>query len=230
MENFRASLDKRRSDVSAMFDGVAKRYDLLNSVLTFGLDAGWRRRCVAAVDPRPGERVLDLAAGTGVSSVDYARRGAAVFPVDLSLGMLQVGKQRHASLPFVAGDALALPFEDGSFDAATISYGLRNVEDTVGALTELRRVTKPGGRLVINEFSTPTNRAFRWLYEDVALNIVPAVAAISSNPAAYGYLAESIRAWPDQPGLADLMVEAGWSDVEWSNLAGGIVSLHRGRN
>lgn len=213
-----------------MFDGVAKRYDLLNSILTFGLDGAWRERCVAAIDPQPGESVLDLAAGTGVSSVAYAATGSHVYPVDLSLGMLQVGKSRHPELPFVAGDALALPFADDSFDAVTISYGLRNIEDTLAGLRELRRVTRPGGRIVVNEFSTPTNGAFRWLYEDVALRILPAVAAISSNPPAYTYLAESIRAWPDQPGLADLMVEAGWSNVEWSNLSGGIVALHRGLN
>lgn len=230
MQSFRASLDKRRADVSAMFDGVAKRYDLLNSILTFGLDAEWRRRCVAAIDPQPGENILDLAAGTGVSSVAYAQTGSHVFPVDLSMGMLQVGKQRHAELPFTAGDALALPFEDGSFDAVTISYGLRNVEDTVAALTELRRVTRPGGRIVVNEFSTPTHPVFRWLYQDVALRIVPGVAAISSNPVAYQYLAESILAWPDQTGLADLLAEAGWREVEWSNLSCGIVALHRGRN
>lgn len=230
MHSFRANLDKRRADVSAMFDGVAKRYDLLNSILSLGLDASWRRECVAAVDPRPGESVLDLAAGTGVSSLAHAQAGARVFPTDLSLGMLRVGKQRHPQLPFVAGDALSLPFADDSFDAVTISYGLRNVEHTIEALRELRRVTKSGGRIVVNEFSTPVNPAFRWLYEDVALAVVPTVATISSNPAAYGYLAESIRAWPDQVGLADLMVEAGWSGIEWRNLSHGIVALHRGWN
>lgn len=230
MQSFRATLDKRRADVSAMFDGVARRYDLMNSLLTLGIDAKWREECVDAVAPRTGESVLDLAAGTGVSSVAYAERGATVFPTDLSLGMLTVGKAKRPALPFAAGDALALPFSDASFDAVTISYGLRNVEHTVEALKELRRVTKPGGRIVVNEFSTPSHAAFRWLYEDVALELVPVAAALSSNPAAYGYLAESIRAWPDQRGLADLMAEAGWKDIEWRNLSGGIVALHRGWN
>ena len=228
MQRIRADLDKRRQDVAAMFDAVAKRYDLLNSILSLGLDQQWRRACVEAVAPRRGEAVLDLAAGTGVSSAELAESGAEVYPTDLSLGMLRVGKNHYAQLPFTAGDALALPFADGSFDAVTISYGLRNVEDTHAALAELFRVTKPGGRVVINEFSTPTNRAFRWLYHDVALAAVPLVAAISSNPGAYGYLAESIKQWPSQPELAQWMADAGWGDVEWRNLSGGSVALHRG--
>ncbi len=228
MQSFRADLDKHRSDVATMFDGVARRYDLLNSILSLGLDARWRERCVVAVAPRRGEKVLDLAAGTGVSSVAFAEAGAHVFPTDLSMGMLQVGKQHHPFLPFTAGDALALPYGDDAFDAVTISYGLRNVEDTLAGLRELHRVTKPGGRVVVNEFSTPVQPAFRWLYEDVALAVLPQVAAISSNPAAYGYLAESIRDWPRQEDLADMMAQAGWRDIEWQNLSGGIVALHRG--
>ncbi len=211
-----------------MFDGVAKRYDLLNDVLTFGLDRGWRRRTVAAVAPRRGERVLDLAAGTGTSSAPFAEAGAEVFPTDISMGMLTVGKQHQPGLDFVAGDALHLPYADDAFDAVTISYGLRNVERADLALEEMLRVTKPGGRVVIAEFSTPTHPAFRALYEQVALRIVPLAARISSNPAAYGYLAESILAWPNQSGLADRMAGAGWERIEWTNLAGGIVALHRG--
>lgn len=211
-----------------MFDGVAKRYDLLNDVLTFGLVGGWRRHTAMAVSPVAGETILDLAAGTGTSSVPFAEAGALVFPTDISMGMLTVGKTQQPGLGFVAGDALQLPYADESFDAVTISYGLRNVEDTSGALAEMLRVTRPGGRVVIAEFSTPTNPAFRFLYEQVALRIVPLAARISSNPAAYGYLAESILAWPRQSGLADVMSAAGWDSVEWTNLAGGIVALHRG--
>ena len=210
-----------------MFDGVAKRYDLLNGLMTMGLHKWWRRATVAAVAPRPGERILDLAAGTGTSSAPFAAAGAMVFPTDLSMGMLKVGKQHRPELDFVNGDALKLPFADESFDAVTISYGLRNVENTHEALTELLRVTKPGGRVVINEFSTPTNPLFRMLYEQVALRLIPLVAKVSSNPDAYGYLAESIIAWPDQQRLADLMARAGWVDVEWHDLTGGIVALHR---
>lgn len=223
----RATLDKRRADVSAMFDDVAKRYDLLNALLSFGQERGWRRDTVAAVAPRPGETILDLAAGTGTSSAPFSEAGARVFPTDLSMGMLRVGKQQQPDLQFVNADALRLPYSDASFDAVTISYGLRNVEDTPAALTELLRVTKPGGRIVVNEFSTPSLPAWRWLYEQGALRAVPLMARISSNPVAYGYLAESILAWPDQAGLAALMSEAGWERVEWRNLTGGIVALHR---
>ena len=226
----RATLDKRRADVAAMFDRVAARYDLVNDVLSLGQDRGWRRRTVEAVDPRPGQLVLDLAAGTGTSSEPFERAGATVVPTDLSLGMLQVGKRRRPALSFVAADALRLPYADGAFDAVTISFGLRNVEDTDAALRELRRVTRPGGTLVVCEFSTPTWRPFRALYTDYLVAALPRIAAaVSSNPAAYEYLAESIQAWPDQAALAALLQQAGWQQVEWQNLSGGVVALHRGR-
>jgi methionine biosynthesis protein metW len=229
MHSTRADLNKKRAEVSAMFDGVAARYDLLNSLLSLGRDRGWRRATVEAVAARPGERILDLAAGTGTSSLPFLEAGAHVFPTDLSMGMLRVGKRQQPRLSFVRGDALALPYADDSFDAATISYGLRNVEDTAAALRELLRVTKPGGRLVIAEFSTPTNPALRFAYAQGALRLVPMAAKVSSNPVAYGYLAESILAWPAQEQLADLMAACGWREVEWKNLTGGIVALHRAR-
>ena len=228
MQNQRAGLDKQRADVAAMFDGVAKRYDLFNSVLSLGQVYRWRRATVSAVDPRPGQRILDLAAGTGTSSAALAETGAYVVASDISLGMLEQGRRQQPAIDFVAGDALALPFPDDTFDAVTISYGLRNVENTEAALREMRRVTRPGGRVVIAEFSTPTNGAFRHVYTDYLVAALPRIAKLSSNPVAYGYLAESIMAWPDQAGLADVMARAGWSDVGWQNHAGGIVALHRG--
>jgi demethylmenaquinone methyltransferase/2-methoxy-6-polyprenyl-1,4-benzoquinol methylase len=213
-----------------MFDRVAARYDVANDVLSLGQDRAWRRRTVEAVDPQPGQRILDLAAGTGTSSEPFDRAGATVVPTDLSLGMLAVGKQRRQALSFVAGDALRLPYVDGAFDAVTISFGLRNVEDTAGALRELRRVTRPGGTLVVCEFSTPTWRPFRALYSDYLVAALPRIASVvSSNPAAYQYLAESIQAWPDQAALATVIEAAGWQRVEWRNLSGGIVALHRAR-
>lgn len=227
MEQTRAGLDKAEAEVSAMFDGVAPRYDLFNDLLSLGQDRAWRRETLAAVNPRAGERVLDLAAGTGTSSVPFVSAGAQVVATDLSFGMLKVGKQNHPELTLINGDAHNLPFADDTFDALTISYGLRNVSDTTAALREMWRVTKPGGRLVVAEFSTPTNPAFRRLYQQVALRALPVAARVSSNPVAYGYLAETILAWPDQQGLADLMVEAGWIEVAWRNLTGGIVALHR---
>lgn len=211
-----------------MFDKVAGRYDLLNDVLSLGQDRAWRRATVAAIDPRQGELVLDLAAGTGTSSVALAEQGPVVVAADLSYGMLSEGRRRYPELDFINADALRLPFPDETFDAVTISYGLRNVEDTVGALQEMLRVTRRGGRIVVNEFSTPHNCAFRHVYNNYLLRALPPLAKLSPNPAAYGYLAESILAWPDQAGLADMMVEAGWMDIEWQNLSGGIVALHRG--
>jgi demethylmenaquinone methyltransferase/2-methoxy-6-polyprenyl-1,4-benzoquinol methylase len=228
----RATLDKRRGDVAAMFDRVAARYDLANDVLSLGQDRAWRRQVVQAVDPHPGQLILDVAAGTGTSSEPFAERGAMVIPSDLSFGMLLVGKQRRPSLNFVAADALQLPYADASFDAVTISFGLRNVEDTAAALSEMRRVIKPGGgTLVVCEFSTPTWGPFRTLYSDYLVAALPRIATlVSSNPAAYQYLAESIQAWPDQQRLATMIEKAGWRDVEWRNLSGGIVALHRARS
>lgn len=223
----RAGLDKEPRDVARMFDTVARRYDLTNDVLSMGQDRRWRRRVVELVDPQPGERILDLAAGTGTSSEPFREAGATVVPCDFSLGMLQEGRRRFPHLPFVAGDGMRLPFADASFDAVTISFGLRNIHDPVQGLGELLRVTRPGGRIVVCEFSTPTWEPFDALYSNYLMRALPSIARrTSSNPESYVYLAESIRAWPDQKGLALRMVEAGWGRVEWHNLSGGIVALH----
>jgi len=225
----RASLDKEPHEVAAMFDGVAARYDVTNDVLSMGQTRAWRRAVATAVGARPGERILDLAAGTGTSSVPFQQAGASVVACDFSLGMLGVGRSRNPELDFAAGDALRLPFRDGAFDAVTISFGLRNVADTTAALRELRRVTKPGGRLVVCEFSHPTNGPFRTVYIEYLMRALPTIAQrVASNPEAYVYLADSIRAWPDQKGLATLIRASGWSRVAWRNLTGGIVALHRG--
>lgn len=224
----RADLDKRPAEVQAMFDAVAQRYDLTNDVLSLGQDRRWRTAVLRAVDPRPGDRVLDLAAGTGTSSVPFAERGALVVPCDFSVGMLRVGKRARPSLPFTAGDATRLPFADDSFDAATISFGLRNVVDPDAGLREIRRVVRPGGRLVVCEFSSPTWAPFRTVYLEYLMKALPPIArAVSSSPDAYVYLAESIRAWPDQAALAARLAAAGWQAPEWQNLSGGIVALHR---
>ncbi|MDQ1626794.1 MAG: demethylmenaquinone methyltransferase / 2-methoxy-6-polyprenyl,4-benzoquinol methylase [Actinomycetota bacterium] len=226
----RADLEKEPHEVAAMFDAVASRYDLTNDVLSLGQTRAWRRAVARAVDARPGDRVLDLAAGTGSSSLPFVAAGAFVVACDFSLGMLRVGKQAHPELSLVAGDALRLPFADASFDTSTISFGLRNVTDVDAALGELARVTRPGGRLVVCEFSHPTWRPFRTLYSGYLMRALPSVARrVSSNPDAYVYLAESIRAWPDQPGLAARLQGAGWADVAWADLSYGIVALHRAR-
>jgi demethylmenaquinone methyltransferase / 2-methoxy-6-polyprenyl-1,4-benzoquinol methylase len=226
----RAGLDKQPHEVQAMFDDVAERYDVTNDVLSLGQDRRWRRAVVAAAAPRSGERILDLAAGTGTSSEPFTRAGASVVPCDFSVGMLRVGKQARPDLPFVAGDATRLPFADAAFDAVTISFGLRNVVDVESALAEMARVARPGGRLVVCEFSTPTFEPFRKVYGEYLMKALPAVARrVSSSPDSYVYLAESIRAWPDQETLAALIGKSGWADVQYRNLTGGIVALHRAR-
>lgn len=221
----RAELDKDPRDVASMFDGVARRYDLTNTVLSMGQDRYWRKATRSALAIGPGQKVLDLAAGTAVSTVELRKSGAWCVAADFSVGMLAAGAARD--VPKVAGDATRLPFGDDVFDAVTISFGLRNVVDTQAGLREMARVTRPGGRLVVCEFSTPTNALFATVYKEYLMRALPRVArAVSSNPDAYVYLAESIRAWPDQAALAQQIAQAGWSGVRWRNLTGGIVALH----
>lgn len=223
----RAQLDKKPRDVAGMFDEVAGRYDLTNDILSLGQDRRWRRAVVKAAQVRPGEVVLDVAAGTGTSSEPFVRQGAQVVPADFSLGMLREGRRQRAHLPFTAADALALPFADASFDLVTMSFGLRNVADVGTALSEFHRVTKPGGRVLICEFSAPTVSVFRTIYTEYLMRALPAVARrVSSSPDSYVYLAESIREWPAQEELARQIQAAGWSAVRWRNLSGGIVALH----
>ena len=224
----RANLDKKPREVAGMFDAVAQRYDVTNDVLSLWQDRLWRIATRRAVAAEPGMRVLDLAAGTGTSSEEYADAGIEVVPCDFSTGMVGVGKRRRPDLSFVAGDAMALPFADETFDVVTISFGLRNVADTDLALREMLRVTRPGGRLVICEFSRPTFGPFRATYQWYLRHVLPRVARlVSSNTDAYSYLAESITDWPDQLGLAQLVSDAGWASVGYRNLSGGIVALHR---
>jgi demethylmenaquinone methyltransferase/2-methoxy-6-polyprenyl-1,4-benzoquinol methylase len=225
----RATLDKRPDEVAAMFDGVARRYDLTNAVLSVGQDRLWRRRTRQVLEVRRGQAVLDLAAGTGVSTAELRRCGAWAIACDFSLGMLRAGRgHRHRKhVPFVAGDALHLPFHDAAFDSVTITFGLRNVVDTDAALREMARVVRPGGRLVVCEFSRPTARPFRTVYYRYLMRILPWIAdRVSSNPDAYRYLAESIRSWLPQDELARTISAAGWCDVRYRNLTGGVVALH----
>ena len=234
----RAQLDKRPGDVAAMFDAVAERYDLVNDVLSAGQDRLWRRFVAATVAARPGERVLDLAAGTGTSTRSFTATGAYCIACDFSFGMLRVGARKDAKGPqlpagpvrFVAGDALALPFGDESFDAVTISFGLRNVADPDAALAEMLRVTKPGGRLVICEFGHLRPAALDAFYGRYLAAALPAVAKrLSPAGDAYEYLAESIKDWPGQAELARRMGDAGWTAIRWRNLTLGVVAVHAAR-
>lgn len=226
----RATLEKNPRDVANMFDGVSNRYDVTNGILTGGLIKFWRAATRDAIDPRPGLKVLDIAAGTGSSAACYAKRGADVVASDFSAGMIAKGRERYPRMTFVQADAMDLPFDDNSFDVTTISYGLRNVKDPATALREMLRVTRPGGRLVVAEFSRPTNGLFRRLYQFYLRDVMPLIASlVSSNKEAYAYLLESIEAWPNQQAFAGLIREAGWGSVEYRNLTNGVVAIHRAR-
>jgi demethylmenaquinone methyltransferase/2-methoxy-6-polyprenyl-1,4-benzoquinol methylase len=238
----RADLDKRPGEVAAMFDAIAGRYDLLNDILSAGQVRLWRRAVARITGARPGDRVLDLAAGTGTSSLSFTATGADCVACDFSLGMLRVGRSRPGNGPvsgpaedrgrlgYVAGDALRLPFRDSAFDAVTISFGLRNVASPSAALAEMRRVTRPGGRLVVCEFSTITIAPVDMLYRRYLINVLPAIARRTArNPEAYEYLAESIADWPAQRELAGIIEAAGWSAVRWRDLSLGVVAVHVAR-
>lgn len=221
----RAGLEKNPRQVAAMFDEVARRYDRFNSLVSFGQDHRWRRHTVRSLSLGPGRKVLDVAAGTAVSTKELAVTGAWCVATDFSLGMLSAGK--HRGVPLVAGDALHLPFADASFDAVTISFGLRNVQDVPAALREFARVTRPGGELLVCEFSTPRFPPARWFYSWYRSKIIPRLAKrFSSNPEAYSYLGESIGTWPKQKVLARTITESGWTDVAWRNMTFGVVALH----
>ena len=226
-------LAKRPADVSSMFDRVSSKYDLTNDVLSGGLAPSWRVRTRKALRPKPGMRILDVACGTGTVSRILADHGATVTGIDFSPGMISEGVARHGDHPgitFQQGDATELPFDDNTFDATTISFGIRNVQEPGRALSEMLRVTKPGGSIVVCEFSTPTTALLRGAYDTYMNVVMPGVVGlVSSDPEAYDYLFRSIQAWPDQPTFASWLREVGYVRVEYRNLTGGIVALHRGR-
>lgn len=225
----KANLDKKPADVAAMFDDVAPTYDITNALLSFGQDARWRKIVRKAVAPKSGQKVLDLAAGTGASSVAFALPGVKVVAGDFSEGMLAVGRKRHPEIEFVFADATALPFADAEFDAVTISFGLRNVVDVPKALAEMYRVTKPGGVIVICEFSKVTSAWFSPFYNFYLNKVLPAFSRLASKtPEAYSYLSESILAWPNQHELKLKIEDAGYTDVSFHNLTFGIVAVHKG--
>jgi demethylmenaquinone methyltransferase/2-methoxy-6-polyprenyl-1,4-benzoquinol methylase len=223
----RAQLDRQPGEVARMFDAVADRYDRMNAVMTMGQERRWRGVVARSLDVKPGDRVLDLAAGTGASTVSIEALGVHAVACDFSQGMLDVGRRRHSQLAFVAGDALALPFRDAAFDAVTISFGLRNVADVGQALAELARVTRPGGRLAVLETSAPLRQPLRAGHDVYVERVLPRLARlVASNGEAYEYLAESVGAWPAPADLAAQLSAAGWSKVAWKQLLLGAVALH----
>ena len=225
----RANLNKDPDDVSKMFDDVAHRYDFLNDLLSLGRTKAWRRVVTSIIAPKPGMKILDIAAGTGSSSRPLVDKGAEVTALDFSHGMIEQGRKQNKNINFVQGDALKLPFEDNSFDVTTISFGLRNTSNTEKALKEALRVTKDGGRIVVAEFSHPVNPVFKKIYLNYLMKALPVIVKkISKNPDAYIYLAESIRAWPDQAELASIMRDSGFKSVAWQDLTFGIVAVHIG--
>ena len=232
MENsavVRANLNKDPDDVSKMFDDVANRYDFLNDLLSLGRTKAWRRAVTSIIAPKQGMKILDIAAGTGSSSRPLVDKGAEVTALDFSQGMIEQGRKQNKNINFVQGDALKLPFEDNSFEVTTISFGLRNTSNTEIALKEALRVTKDGGRIVVAEFSHPVNPVFKKIYLNYLMKALPVIVKkISKNPDAYIYLAESIRAWPDQAELASIMRDSGFKSVAWQDLTFGIVAVHIG--
>ena len=212
-----------------MFDGVAKNYDKANDLLSFGSARIWRKKVAKLVNSQPGQTILDLAAGTGSSSIVFMREGVKVVAADFSRGMLEEGRRRHPELEFVFADAANLPFADQEFDTVTISFGIRNVEKTEVALEEMLRVLKPGGKLVVCEFSRIPNKFFNSLYRFYLRNILPTLSAlVSKTPEAYSYLAESIDTWPSQQELVKIIEAAGFESVSYLNQTFGIVAIHSG--
>jgi demethylmenaquinone methyltransferase/2-methoxy-6-polyprenyl-1,4-benzoquinol methylase len=222
----KAPTDKSDRDIAAMFDQVADGYDRTRRLLWLGRTGYWGRRTARAIGAAPGRRILDVAAGTGTSSAALARRGATVVACELSPRMIAVGRRRHPDIGFVEGNAQALPFNDHDFDAVSICFGLRNIGNPGQALTEMRRVTRPGGGLVICEFSMPSGPLRRRLFSAYLRRLVPVIARwFSSNPQAYGYLAESIHTWLSPSQLAALVESAGWRRPAWRGLDGGVAVL-----
>lgn len=216
-----------------MFSGIAGRYDLLNHLLSMNIDKRWRRKVRRLLDQelaKPDAVVLDVACGTGDLSIELQRDATArVIGTDFCRPMLSVAQEKAAAIPFIEGDAMNLSFADNSFDAATIAFGLRNLSNFRDGLKELHRVLKPGGRLVVLEFSSPVVPGFRGLFNFYFANILPRIGGlVSGERGAYEYLPDSVSKFPNQKNLAKLFEETGFAKVEYSNLTGGIAAIHTG--
>jgi demethylmenaquinone methyltransferase / 2-methoxy-6-polyprenyl-1,4-benzoquinol methylase len=226
------AMERTADGVRRMFDRVAPRYDLANTVFSLGQDRAWRRAAARAAALAGGQAAVDVACGTGALTRELAASapGAVVLGVDFSWEMVRraAGPASAPGSAYLVGDALRLPLRDSSVDVVTIAFGLRNLPEPGRGLLEFRRVLRPGGRLVVCEFSQPVVPVLRGVYRRYLTRLMPVAARrLTSDPEAYQYLARSIGAWPDQAGLADWLQEAGFTDVAWRDLTGGIVALHR---
>jgi demethylmenaquinone methyltransferase/2-methoxy-6-polyprenyl-1,4-benzoquinol methylase len=221
------------AEVGAMFDRIAHVYDPMNLVISAFQEPRWRRRAVELSGARPGDRILDVATGTGKVAADLQARvqpGGSVLGVDISPAMIRVAKRKFGDRPgltYVVGDALELPTDDGTFDAATIAFGMRNLPDYRAGFAELARSVRPGGRVVCLEIARPQSRLARVLqfWFD---RIVPIVGRLAGQGGAYGYLVRSVRGYPGPDRIAEIMREVGLEDVDWVGMSGGIVTLHTG--
>ena len=216
------------TQVRAMFDRIARVYDRMNSVMTAGMHHRWRERAVDLAQVGPGSCALDVATGTGDLALELSRRGAEVTGMDFAPGMLEIAREKAPGLTFEEGDALALRYPDGAFDAVTVGFGARNFADLDCGLSEMARVAKPGGRVVVLEITTPYKPPLSWFFRVWFDTVVPALGRLAADPEAYTYLPSSVRRFPDPEELAARMAAAGLEDVRWILTAGGIIAIHTG--
>ncbi len=212
----------------AMFDRIAGPYDLMNSVMTAGLHHRWRQRAADLARVGPGSTALDVATGTGDLAIELASRGAEVTGSDFSQGMLDVARRKAPNLRWEHGNALELPYEDGTFDAATVGFGARNFSDLEQGLREMARVVRPGGRVVVLEITTPQNPPLSTFFSLWFDRIVPLLGKLAAEPEAYTYLPNSVKRFPAPRELGGMLAGAGLVDVRWILTAGGIIALHSG--
>jgi demethylmenaquinone methyltransferase/2-methoxy-6-polyprenyl-1,4-benzoquinol methylase len=231
-------VEEKAGRVAGVFHSVAARYDLMNDLMSGGVHRLWKRFTIEMSGVRPGQRVLDIAGGTGDLAAKFSRlvgESGQVVLADINESMLRVGRDRlldegiAANLDFAQADAQQLPFPDNCFDCITIAFGLRNVTDKDRALADMLRILKPGGRLLVLEFSKPANPLLEKAYDVYSFQVLPRLGrAVAGDDASYRYLAESIRMHPDQETLKGMMAEAGFANCQYFNLTGGIVALHKG--
>jgi demethylmenaquinone methyltransferase/2-methoxy-6-polyprenyl-1,4-benzoquinol methylase len=216
------------TQVRAMFDRIARVYDRMNSVMTAGMHHRWRERAADLARVGPGSTALDVATGTGDLAIELARRGAEVTGSDFAPAMLEIARRKAPGLRFEEGDALGLAYPDASFDAVTVGFGARNFADLDRGVAEMARVTRPGGRVVVLEITTPEKPPLSWFFRAWFGHVVPQLGRVAGDPDAYTYLPSSVRRFPGPADLGTRMAAAGLVDVRWILTAGGIIAIHSG--